>query len=106
MVDYVNMVMFLNCILPLQYQPHSSENACKVILMNYFTLAFSFFSNNSIRINFVSSSLTVQAMVDHANMVMFWTTNNYLFSDLKMCIGLTVLEFIVIFIFIQINLSS
>ena len=45
-------------------------------------------------------------MVDHVNMVMFWTTNvqlpfNINLFDLKMCVGYGI-EFMVSFIFIQI----
>ena len=83
----------------LQYQPLSSENALYVMPMNYFILAFSFFSRNGIRIIYVNWLHLLLAMVDHVNMVIFCTTkstlpSNIIFSDLKMC---RILEFIVSF---------
>ena len=76
MVDHVNMVMFLIVFYPFNINPIYLKMPICNILKHYLTLAFSF-TLIIVLESILSLFCWLLAMVDHVNMVMFWTTNNY-----------------------------
>ena len=75
-VDHVNMVMFLTVFYPFNINLIYLKMPLCNILKHYLTLAFSL-TLIIVLESILSLFCWLLAMVDHVNMVMFWTTNNY-----------------------------